>query len=188
MRLQENKNRKSKKPLVVSVLIIVLAAAIVSTIYLYVHRNDIKRDSNGVSIERTPQDKKLEQDLNKNPEKKEESTQTDQPPKPSVDPSTKLQKVNVVLTNVGESEDASISASGFVSNIVETNGVCTYQFTSAGRVIEKQSTILPSASSTTCKTINFPASELGSGVWKVQLKYTSSVSEGISNTLEVNVK
>lgn len=185
MKIQYNKNHKIK---VVVIVLLFVVAVLVAALggYMYIHKDDIKRDANGTSTERTGQDIKLEEDLKSNPENKSNNTQTDTPTAPAVDTETKLQKVNVILTYTGQSGDM-VSASGFVSNAIEEGGSCKYVFISDQKTVEKTSTTLANANSTTCKTVRFDKSELAAGLWKVQIEYTSSVSTGKSNILEMNV-
>ena len=181
-----NQKKSSKKTILIISSILVLALVAVAGGYWYIHRGDSKRDVNGVSTERTSQDKELEQKLNSNPEQKQQTTQTDHPAAPSVDKTTSLQQVNVILTNTGET-NGFVSASGFVSNAIESTGTCTYVFTNGQKIVEKTSTTLTNSTSTTCKTVKFSASELSAGTWKVQLKYSSPTSTGSSNTLDLVV-
>jgi hypothetical protein len=184
MRIQHQTNRRKKVALSALILALVVAGAF--GVYTYLHRDDTKRDSSGTSLERTPQDLKLEEELKNDAAKKEQNTQTDQSTTPTVNQDTNLQQVNVVLTNTGQ-DNNTISASGFVSNAVEEGGVCKYIFSNGQKTIQKTSTTLVNASSTTCKTIRFDKSELTTGPWKVQIEYISSVSTGKSNILEVDV-
>lgn len=186
MRIQSKKTWSKKKAAIVALLIVVVGAGTYSA-YVYFHKDDIKRDDKGVSVERTPQDVKLEEELNKDPAKKEQTSQTDHPATPEVNNQTGLQNASVVLTNTGET-NGEVSASGFVSNVVEESGTCKYIFTKGDATVEKTSTTLPNANSTTCKTVHFDKSELGVGVWKTALEYNSSTSSGRSNELEVTIK
>lgn len=170
--------------MLVTVLALLLLAALGYALYTHLNKDTIKRDANGVSVERTQQDLKLEEELKNDASRKQQATQTDRPSEPAVDEKTNLQKANVVLTNAGYTDD-SVSASGFVSNIVEQTGSCKYVFTSGERVIEKSSGTLVNSSSTTCKTVEFPKSELGAGPWKVHIVYSSDMAYGKSNELEV---
>lgn len=170
--------------MLVTVLALLLLAALGYALYAYLNKDTIKRDADGVSVERTQQDIKLEDELKNDASRKQQATQTDKPSQPAVDEETNLQKANVVLTNTGYMDDL-VSASGFVSNIVEQTGSCKYIFTNGERVVEKTSSTLVNSSSTTCKTVEFPRSELGAGSWKVHIIYSSSASYGKSNELEV---
>lgn len=182
----EKSNSKRVKIISTAVVAVVLLGLGVTVWNWYVHKDDIKRDANGVSIERTAQDKKLEEELNKDPGKKE-LVQSDRPEDPSVDSNTNLKSVNVILTNTGMNND-NVTASGFVSNVVESDGTCTFVFTNDQKTLKKQSETLPNPTSTTCKSISFNKSELGSGTWKVQIQYSSSESAGMSNEMELVVR
>lgn len=186
MRINNHTPHRTVRNVIVSITILLLIGGATVGVFMYFHRNDITRNPSGMSVEQTPQDKQLEQKLNDNPAQKQQTTQTDHPGAPTVDKTTNLQQVNVILTNTSEA-NGSVSASGFVSNAVESTGTCTYVFTNGQKSVEKTSTTLTNSTSTTCKTVQFAASELGRGTWKVQLKYTSPTSTGSSNTLEVAV-
>jgi hypothetical protein len=181
-----NSKKSYKKTILIIASILVLALAVAIGGYLYMRTGNNKYDSNGISTERTLQDKQLEKKLDSNPDQKQQATQTDHPTTPSVDESTNLQQVNVILTNTGE-VDGSVSASGFVSDVVESTGTCTYVFTNGQKTVEKVSNTLTNATSTTCKTVQFSASDLSAGTWEVQLKYSSPTSTGSSNMLNLVV-
>jgi len=182
------KNNKKTKLVVLTIVSLLLVCLASLAVYAYVHRNDneIERDANGISVERTPQDLALEENLENNPSDKTNNSQTDTPLFPEVDETTNKQNVNVILTNAGEI-NGNISASGFISNLVEENGTCTYIFTNGQNIHKKEATTMTNPNSTTCKTISFPNSELGTGVWKVNLIYSSSSAKGTSNILEVKM-
>lgn len=179
-------NRNGKKTALIALGLLAVIGLGSFGVYAYLHRNDIKRDANGVSVERTQQDLKLEEELKRDVSRKEQSTQTDRPADPVIDEETNLQQANVVLTNTGQSGDE-ITASGFVSNVVEEGGVCTFVFTDGQRAVKKNTGTLPNANSTTCKTVRFNKEELSAGTWRVYIEYSSSVSAGNSNELEVRV-
>lgn len=137
-----------------------------------------------VNMDRTETEKKVTEDLQKNPDTKLDNKQNDTPSSPTVDNSTGKQQVNVLLTNTGIFNNT-VSASGMVTNSVEQAGSCVFVFTNGASEITKTSEVLPNPSSTSCKTVSFPSSELAAdGVWKVYIRYSSSISEGVSNTKE----
>ena len=71
------------------------------------------------------------------------------------------------------------------TDMAEPGGVCTFTFSNGTTVITKTSTTLVNPTSTTCETVAFSASELTeSGTWKVEIKYSSSSSEGTSGSKE----
>lgn len=183
-------NKISRKQIVILSATVVVIAVILGSVSLkrlHSQQTSSARDKNGISQSRTPQDIALENQLNKDPSRKSGATQSDKPASPKIDSSTNLQKVNVILTNSNVS-GSMVSASGFVSNVVESRGVCTYIFTKQDVSIKKTSATLPNATSTTCTTVQFPVSELSSGTWQVSLSYASDTSAGDSNVLELVVK
>lgn len=185
MIIQKSKSFKKRTVLIVMVLLL-LVGVVVSVIYFNRNDGDIKRDADGISVERTDQDRRLEKSLSDNPEQKSQQTQTDVPVRPKIDQQTQLQRVNAVLTNVRQQADQ-VNASGFVSNVIEENGNCTYVFTKGETTIEKPSGTLTNASSTTCKTVEFDKNELSPGVWVVHVEYLSPFSSGKSNELELSI-
>jgi len=184
-----NQKKKSYKKIIITciILVILLTLSFIRWHWQIHQGTTIKRDANGVSIERTPWDLKLEQDLNKDLNKKLKTIQNDRPEPPQLDKSTHLQQVNVILTNVGEAENK-VSASGFISDVAEPDGSCIFSFMKDKKILEKNSTTLSNRDSTTCKTVQFSATELGAGTWKVKLKYRSSTSAGESNIIVMTLK
>lgn len=136
-----------------------------------------------INMNKTATEKKTTEDLKSNPESKLENPQTDTPETPIVDPVQNKQAANVLITNAGIFNNK-VSASGFVTNLVEEGGVCTYVFTSNSQSITKESQTLVNPTSTTCKTVSFSADELSSGVWSVHIEYVSVGAEGVSSTKE----
>lgn len=184
-----SKTTKKQKIILAALVVGILAIAVGVSAVKRSHNQQMStsRDKNGISQQRTPQDIALENQLNNDPSRKSGSTQSDRPADPKIDNTTNLQKVNVILTNSNVS-GGTVSASGFVSNVVESNGVCTYTFAKQAESIKKTSATLPNATSTTCTTVQFPVSELSSGTWQVSLGYASGASAGDSNVLELVVK
>ena len=137
-----------------------------------------------VNMNRTDSEKQQTEALEKDPQKKLQNTQTDTPAAPATDSASGKQIANVLITNAGIF-NGKVSASGFVSNVVESDGSCEYVFASDTQVIKKTSTTLPNATSTTCKTVSFPDTELATtGTWKVTLNYNSATSAGTSPVKE----
>ncbi len=136
-----------------------------------------------VNLERSEAEKAREKELIDNPELKTQNEQTDTPSAPTTTDSGKA-AVNVLVTNASIS-NGTVSASGFVTNLVEEGGSCTYVFTSGSSTVTKNSQTLTNPSSTTCATVTFPSSELlVSGTWKVTLSYSSEKAAGKSDPKE----
>ena len=184
MRTTRYKNNKMIIAIIATSLIVL--ALVAGGVYWFSQKDEIKRDENGISTERTPQDRKLEDELQNNPELKEQASQTDHAESATVDPDTQLKVANVVITNAGVS-GGEVSASGFITNIVDDQGSCEYLFTKNSVTVAKPAATLSNPGSTTCKTVRFSSDELSPGVWKVQLKYSSETSSGKSNALEITI-
>ena len=137
-----------------------------------------------VNMNKTDAEKQASDNLKKNPQDKVQNNQTDTPATPSVDAASGKKQANVIITNTGVS-GGNVSVSGFVTNIVESDGSCVYTFTNGSSKVVKTTDVLPNATSTTCATTTFPASDLSqSGTWSVVLSYSSPESAGISAATE----
>lgn len=67
--------------------------------------------------------------------------------------------------------DGQVEVRAFVSNVI-ADGTCTYTFTANGGTLTKTKAARADASTTTCVTLNFDASELSdSQRWTVDVKY-----------------
>lgn len=133
-----------------------------------------------VNYSRSDAEKQREQEIRDNPSQKLENDQTDQPSEPSVDTTNGKQSVSVLISYAGVS-DGLVSASGLVTNLSQEGGQCTYIFTKGDKVLEKPVETMANPTSTTCKTIQFSASELTSGAWNIVLNYSSSNAYGESS-------
>ena len=185
-----NKTQSKKKLLIVGILLCVLIAGsylgVAALNHLPPFVANEKTHQPGeqtTNLERSDTEKQSEQAIIDNPDLKTQNNQTDTPHQPTSSSSGKA-TVNVLVTNAGIT-NGTVSASGFVTNIVEEGGACTFTFTNGSTVISKVSPPLANATSTTCSTVRFPASELPvNGTWKVVLGYESSKAKGKSSEKE----
>ncbi len=92
-----------------------------------------------------------------------------------------LRVANVVL-NEPYRADNKIIISSTITNIVETEGNCTYIFTNGPSSITKKTQVLPNAKNTVCEAVVLEKNDLSAGKWKVRLEYKSKLSEGVSET------
>lgn len=148
---------------------------------------DVRRDGDGTSLERSKTELSETEGIQDDPEKSKQSTSSDTVPTPTTNPTTGMREVNVVLTNTGL-EDGQVEASGFVSNLVEEGGTCTFTFTQNQRTVNKSTNTVVNPTSTTCRTVRFNESELGQGEWKVIIRYSSSTATGTSNEGSLVIK
>jgi len=179
---------KHKKRSILAISIGICVAAIAYLLIAYL--GDLppfqeQKSSGGVNMNRTDTEIQATDNLEKNPASKLENNQTDTPQPPGKDENSGKKVVNVLITNVGISS-GTVSASGFVTNIVESDGSCTYTFTNGNNTVNKVVGTLPNATSTTCKTTTFSSDELPTaGTWSVVLSYNSTQSMGQSSARDV---
>lgn len=186
-----NKQYNKKKLVIILILLLVLVtggylgvAALNKLPPFAAAEKTYKPGEQVTNLERSESEKKAEETLKDNPEQKTANNQTDTPEPPKVSSAGKL-NVNVLLTNAGIS-NGTVTASGFVTNIVEEGGTCTFKFINGSNVVTKTSTTLTNPTSTTCSTVRFPATELmAGGTWKVSLAYSSEKASGSSNEKEI---
>lgn len=137
-----------------------------------------------VNMDRTDTEKAQSQKLQDDPKAKTQNDQTDTPAAPSTDQSTGKQQANVLLSRAGIT-NGTVSAGGVVTNVVESDGQCSYIFTNGSNTVTKVSQTMTNPSSTSCAVVSFPSSELkASGAWQVYIQYDSSTSSGKSNIKE----
>ncbi len=188
MKINRNRGDKAVKRIGVSVAVLVFLVACYS-LFAWTNRwfpfvsygdDTYEPGTQFVNMNKTDSERKAAEDIKNDPEKKLENSQVDRPSAPSEDTLTGKQSVNILITSVGIS-NGTVSARGFVTNITETGGRCEYVFVKGTEKIIKPVDTLPNATSTTCKTITFPASELSSGKWLVTLSYLSNTAEGSSS-------
>lgn len=182
----KNKHTRPRRRIVI---IIVVSAATVAGVlgwYVFSHSQDKTDQTTEQTSEQSRTQSTPRNTTDKDDAQVNDAVQADQPQQPGAS-ETSRQKVNVVITSA-QASNGTVNASGFVSNIVEAGGICTYVFTKADSVVRKSSDTLQNASSTTCKSVSFSSAELESGDWTVSLEYRSSTSEGSSsNTFDVSV-
>lgn len=92
-----------------------------------------------------------------------------------------------ILLSWWDADSTGISANGSVNNVVENGGTCTLTASkgSTVRSISKQS--IANATTTACGEMTIPASQLGSGDWVIELKYSSNTASGSSDTQTVHI-
>lgn len=137
------------------------------------------------NLQRSDTEKAATNTLQGDQSQKVQNNQSDTPQVPTATTTSGKTAVNVTLTTAGI-YNGTVSAGGMVTNIVEEGGQCSYTFTNGFTVITKTSSTLVNPTSTTCKTVSFPSSELSqSGIWQVKLGYSSTAAEGVSTIKEI---
>lgn len=187
---------KNKKKLIISLLLLLVAVILVSMVALLMSKSsdsgvafDVDSDGRGVNYSKTQAEKSSESDLSEDSDRKLERVNTDTPQAPTANEEVSQRVVEVMMTSVGQSPDyTTIDASGFIVNAVEDDGLCTYVFSNGDRTITKESGVLQNPTSTACKSIKFPSTDLGTGEWDVSIKYSSNQSTGESLPMRLIVE
>lgn len=127
------------------------------------------------------------EDVSSDANKKTEATNTDTPVPTTKDKTSgkKIVQMTVSVDVVG----ATIYIRGGINNSVEQDGTCFAKLTGpSGESVQEETTLLPNATTTDCKTIQLNRSDLAPGTWKVTLGYESDSTEGQSNesTFQLN--
>lgn len=89
----------------------------------------------------------------------------------------------VTLTN------DSLIIRGGINNVIMTDGsTCFAELTSPkGEVTKYTTNLLRSATTTDCKTITIPRTQLSSGTWRITLHYSSQSTEGVSDAHTITI-
>lgn len=80
-----------------------------------------------------------------------------------------------------------IEVRGFVPQITEANGTCTYTFTGASTFTRQQAAVAD-ATTTRCPAFDLPTSLFAPGTWSTTITYTSPTHTGTSDSRSFEVK
>lgn len=184
MKLKQNKSHK--KIAIVLSIIIVLAAGGSAFAYQVKQKNDKHSTKTpDMSTQKKDDKKQNTSDIKKNSkeptaEESKSTTNTDPQAPTTTNPSNSKTVVSVVTSaNVSS---GIVYIRGGINNVVDANGSCYAQLKGpAGQQVRKDTTLLQNASTSDCKTIQIPTSELSPGTWTYTLNYSSNSQEGASN-------
>lgn len=167
-------------------VIVIVLLAMMGLTALLIHTFLGNNATDNTSKNRDSQsDNKQSQNLENNPDIKEIPVNTDHPQK-NVPGSNGKKTVGMVAS--GEVASDTVFIRGGVNGVVDTGGACFAQLSGPyGEVKRKDTALLQNPSTTDCKTISFPSSELSSGTWKFTLNYSSSDTEGVSNEIKLTI-
>ena len=185
--------RMSKKKIIISALVVLVLlcsayafVAVRTGLYPFVGSSNESADvgEQKVSLERSKTEEGAIKAVADDPGLKSKNNQTDTPNTPTATSDGGKLKVNVLLTNVRVA-NGFVSASGFVTDLVETGGSCNYRFIKDSSVVDKPARTLTNPTSTTCETVRFSTNELpADGAWKVSVSYSSDSARGESEQKE----
>jgi hypothetical protein len=96
--------------------------------------------------------------------------------------------VPVVLSySAWSAAERQVMAGGYVSGVIEDDGVCTLTLTQAGASVVVEGAAAPDATTTVCGGLTVPGSRLSAGTWQAVLTYASSAHTGTSGAVAVEV-
>ncbi len=78
-------------------------------------------------------------------------------------------------------EDNTVEISATITNVTNTEGVCTFVFSNGSKSFEKTTGVNPPKMMTECQELYVDKSEFTPGEWSVTLKYKSNSAEGTSD-------
>ena len=93
-----------------------------------------------------------------------------------------------VITIAGIDVDGmNVSASGYVSGIVEDGGTCEFTFTGISGEVTVESTGIADVSVTSCGFVQAPSEQFVRGSWTVTLTYTSETTDSVSEAVALEI-
>ena len=102
-------------------------------------------------------------------------------------PSTDVGVEAVIVVAGLDVDGANVSASGYVSGVVEEGGVCQFVFTGSSGEVTAESTGVYDANSTSCGLVQVPSSSFTRGSYSLVLKYSSPTTETVSEPMAVEI-
>jgi len=108
---------------------------------------------------------------------------------PSLDaPEPVEDTVDAVVTVASIDVDGQhVSASGYVSGVVEDGGACRFTFTSDVGEVVVESTGISDVSATSCGLISEPSTSFVRGTWSVTLTYLSQTANSVSEPVALEI-
>lgn len=186
MKIQK-KTKKSLKPVIISVIAVLLIAGSVGAYFLVLKNNQEPTDTpddSSVNYEPpTKQEVDSSQDGKKNNSGQSEETPTSSPQENG----KRKVSVGIAFANYDPDEKA-VDIRAFTPDTIEGDGKCTATLTQGSKTVTQSSEAFIDSSSSQCEPILISASKFGSGgTWKLSVSYTSSKSTGVSPAMEVSL-
>ncbi|MFT8704639.1 hypothetical protein [Bifidobacterium aquikefiricola] len=92
-----------------------------------------------------------------------------------------------VELNWWDANEAGISATGGVTNLIGPGGTCTLTASRGSATVSTSTTSIANATTTSCARMTIPRNKLSVGSWQIRLSYTSSQASGTSTEATVDV-
>lgn len=180
------KNKKKERTIA---LTIAFAALIVAGLLLLVFKISDKDSPTTASdiTENRPSssDEEQSETLTEAPEIKESVTNTDRPPHRE-SPSSDKRSIEMIISS--EVSANTVYIRGGINDIVSPDGECFAQLHGPnGESVRKDTALLRNPTTTDCKTISFPSSELSPGRWSLSLNYLSDSMKGVSDEITIAI-
>ncbi|MEI7674229.1 MAG: hypothetical protein WCI60_00635 [bacterium] len=176
--------KKQTKKLLITFLVILLMLCV--AIFIYASRtNDTKKTGDPINkvnygppteTEKSAGDK--QKDLNSSKESAIRSSQAN----------GQYGKAQVVVVDANQYFE-NVEVRAYISNVYETGGTCSAQFTSDGSSITGNSSATKDATTTQCGSIVIPRTKFPSGGrWQLIVSYSSPTSMGVSSSQYFTLK
>lgn len=107
--------------------------------------------------------------------------------KGSVESATPAPPEAVIVVAGVDVDGAHVSASGYVSGVIESGGECTFVFAQGEAVVTSVSESAPDRLSTSCGTVQVPIAEFTRGSWTVSLEYKSVAAATASQPMSLEI-
>ena len=194
MKLSQNKHRKGLRFVLISIAILLIAAAgyvayaFMSKSWPFAESSTEGSDSSTVNYNPPTQaDTDASQDAKKRIAAEEDTEKSASDDSSSSNSSKKTVGVGVTYADI---YNDNLEIRAFTNGVIEGTGTCTATATMKdmpSMVITKSSEAFVDVSSSQCNPIYIPVSQLKSGTWEVVVKFSSPDSEGSSGAVEVKV-
>ncbi len=137
-------------------------------------------------------DKPTEQEIKEGQDAKKNIVEEEKPTEPNQSAPDQKQKKTPVDVGISYADvsDGRLEIRAFTNGVIEGTGTCTAAVVFAGapaKRVTKSSQAFIDTSSTLCRPIYIPTSELRPGTWKVTVTFSSPDHEGTSDSVEVKV-
>ena len=98
--------------------------------------------------------------------------ETTQKPEQDAEP-TALPVEAVIVVAGADLDGVNVSASGYISGVVESTGTCTFSFSRLDERLESVRDAVANAADTSCGFVQLPIDQFQRGTWQVTLTYLS---------------
>lgn len=184
MKIEHSKKTKIVL-VVVSILAMLLVGAVVFYVFYYKSAAEPQASTGSFVGPDHTSDNQQTQNIQDNPNAKQQNPNTDTPPATVKNEETNKQQVQMVAST--DTLNGAVYIRGGV-NYPVVDGSC-YALLSgpASQSIRKNTDLLTGPASSDCKTIVIPVSELSPGKWTFKLHYESDNYEGASDEISFNI-